>query len=187
MSKTDFDAFVKRQQLAGVAPLEFDPQQRLREWLGYLDVLYTQIDGYLQTYIERDAVKIARSQVTLNEEFIGVYQASTATLTIGCSIVTFTPIGTFVIGGKGRVDVHGPMGKARLALVDKKVNDVRDYIDVMSSTRRAAGSSFDPRASRLDREPIEWVWKISTPAPETEFIALAQDEFFEMIQALVYE
>jgi hypothetical protein len=183
MSKTDFEAFVKRQQAEAKAEKEsgFDPKQQLHQWLGYLDSLYKQIEGFLHTYLEGHTAKIALRDVQLNEEFIGTYTAPMLTLTIGRSTVTFTPIGTMLIGTKGRVDVKGPLGAARLLLLNKKVTNARQLIQV-KVTINGAPPAPSPAEQAINQ--IEWAWKISTPPPEMKFMDLTQDAFFDMILAV---
>jgi hypothetical protein len=182
MSKADFEAFVKRQQVeAAEKEASFDPKQQLREWLDYLNALYKQIEGFLRTYVDSNTAKIALRDIQLNEDFIGAYTAPELILTIGRSTVTFTPIGTMLIGTKGRVDVQGPLGTARLTLINKQVTNARQLIQVKVSV--VGGPPAAPPTEQAIKQ-IEWAWKISTPPPEMKFIELTQDTFFNMILAL---
>ena len=181
MSKSDFDAFVKRQQTEQQEAAAFDPKEQLNEWLGYLDALYKQIAGYLQTYITSGAAQIEYRDIPLNEEFIGIYTAREMILKIGRSTVTFTPIGTMLIGTKGRVDVQGPVGTARLSLVNKQVTTARQLVRV--TVRRPGDPPPAPPSPEAIKQ-IEWAWKISTPPPEMKFIELTQETFFDIILAV---
>jgi hypothetical protein len=178
MSRSDFDEFVKRQQAEQQQAASFDPKEQLDQWFGYLDALYNEITSYLRTYIERGTAQIDYRNVSLNEEFLGVYETRQMILKIGRFTVTLTPIGTMLIGVKGRVDVQGPSGRATLFLVSKLATSARSLIHV---TIRRPG---DPPPSRSSPEPIrqiEWTWKIGTPPPEMKFIELTQEAFFDMI------
>ena len=175
MSKSEFDAFVKRQQAEQRAS---DPKQRLDEWFGYLDALYKDITSYLQTYIDSSAAQIEYRNVTLNEDFAGDYVARQMILKIGSATVTFTPVGTMLIGSKGRVDVQGPSGTARLVLVDKLATTARSLIRV---TIRSADDPPLPPPSPEAITQVEWAWKIATPPPEMKFIELTQESFFNII------
>jgi hypothetical protein len=171
MSKSDFDAFVKRQQIeqqeAAQQEVVFDPKQQLSEWL-----------DYLRTYIDSGAAQIDYRDVRLNEEFSGPYMAKEMILKIGRPTVTFTPIGTMLIGMKGRVDVQGPAGRATLFLLNKLATSAQSLIRV---TITRPGQSPPPPPSAEAIRQIEWVWKISTPPPEMKFIELTQEAFFEMV------
>jgi hypothetical protein len=181
MSKADFDAFVKRQQVEDEKKDGFDPEKQLREWLDYLNALYDQIRGYLKAYVESGTAKITLRDIQLNEEFSGVYTASELILTIGRSTITFTPIGTMLIGSKGRVDVQGPLGKARLALINKEVTNARQLIQV---TVRFVGGPSPPPPPKQSIKHIEWTWKITTSPPKMDFKELTQETFFNMILAV---
>jgi hypothetical protein len=181
MSKSDFDAFVKRQQTEQQEEATFDPKQQLEQWLSYIDALYNQITDFLQAYIEGGTAQIEYSDIPINEDFIGTYTARKMFLKIGRSTVTFTPIGTMLIGTKGRVDVQGPLGNARLSLINKKVTFARQLIQV---TVRMPGDPPPTRPSPEAIKQIEWAWKIITPPPEMKFIELTQEAFFDMILAI---
>ncbi len=181
MSKSDFDAFVKRQQAGEKEDQAFNTKQQLDEWLGYLNSLYKQITSYLQTYINDGAAQITYRDISINEEFIGVYTTQEMILRFGRSTVTFLPIGTILIGMKGRVDVQGPVGTARLALINKRVTTARQLIQVtITSPGSPPLNSPPPEVIRQ----IEWTWKISTPPPEMKFIELTQGAFLDMILAV---
>jgi len=182
MTNSDFDDFVKRQQSEQqketTLDSTFDPKQQLEQWLGYLDALYRQITAYLQTYVESGAAQIEYRNITLNEDFIGDYTAREMLLKFGRSSVTFEPIGTMLIGTKGRVDVRGPIGSARLHLINKLVTNGRQLVRV-TIMRPGDPPPAPPLPEALKQ--IEWVWKISTPPPEMNFVELTQDVFFNMI------
>jgi hypothetical protein len=182
MSKSDFDDFVKRQQAQQrVAAAAFNPKQQLDEWLGYLDALYKQITAYLQDYTKSGAAQLEYRDIQLNEDFIGSYTVRQMILKIGSATVTFTPIGTMLIGTKGRVDVRGPLGKARLSLVNKLVTSARQLVQV---TARMPGDPPPAPVSPEAIRQIEWAWKVITPPPEIKFIELTEEAFFDMILAV---
>jgi hypothetical protein len=178
MSKSEFDAFVKRQQAEEQKGPAFDPKQQLNEWLNHLDALYKQITVYLQAYVESKAARIEYNDIQLNEEFVGPYAARELFLHIGRSTVIFTPIGTMLIGMKGRVDVRGPSGRATLYLINKQVTTARSLIRV-TVTRVGDPAPSPPLAEAIKK--IEWVWKIGTPPPDVKFIELTQEAFFGMV------
>lgn len=181
MGKTDFDAFVKRQQAGKEEDSRFDPKQQLSEWLDYLDILYKQIQNYLQTYVKSGSMTIEFRDIQINEESIGIYSARQLILTIGRATVTFKPIGTMLIGMKGRVDVQGPSGAARLALVDKGITEVGQLVQITIIDPNNPRPT-PPRKQAVER--TEWTWKLFTPPPNQKFTELTQDIFFEMIIAV---
>ncbi len=176
MSRADFDEFVKRQRTEETKATAFDPKRQLAEWLEYLDHLYKTIEGFLASYIADGTARIEFESFLLNEEFSGPYEARRMNLHIANSVVVFEPIGTMLIGAKGRVDVIGPRGRARLSLVNWKVTNARQLIQVRVSINGKPPTPLEPKS-----ETIGWVWKIITPAPDMNFLDLTEDNFFNMI------
>src|SRR3984893_15014471 len=111
-SGADFAKFVKSQRSLASAVDQIDWAGERDEWLRYLDELYAQIESFLEAYLSDGPVRCEYRQINLNEENIGSYTANQMVLHIGQQAVTFTPIGTMLIGTKGRVDVLGPAGEA---------------------------------------------------------------------------
>lgn len=178
MSKSEFDAFVQQQQTDSEKFSGFDPKQQLQEWYYYLDLLYKKVAACMKRYVSSNTASIEYDNITLTEDFSGSYSIRRMLLKIGRSTITFTPVGTMLIGSKGRVDVQGPHGGARLILINKKVNHARQLISVRVSR---PGDPPPPLPTVEDVRKIEWDWKIITPPPEMGFIELTDEAFFNMI------
>jgi hypothetical protein len=177
--KTDFDNFVKRQQeLSAVAEQEvpFDPKQELEEWLHYLNVLYSDIQAYLKDYISGGSISFRIENKELNEDFSGPYLAPKMVIRIGLQEITLDPIGTMLVGSKGRVDVIGKAGTSRLTLVNKKITSIRQLVNVT-----VVDPENPPPPKKPARPEIEWVWKIMSRPPTLSFIELNKESFLEML------
>jgi len=177
--KRDFDDFVQRQQLelsASQSVKQFNARDELQYWLGRLNALYSDIQGYLDEYIKQGQVKCEIGEIELREDFSGVYRAPTMQIEIGLKKVRVVPIGTMLIGSKGRVDIAGPAGTARLALINAKTKSPRQMVrvEIVDPTR--------PRqASSAEREEPEWVWKFIGPSASATFVDLGKESFLEAI------
>jgi len=178
MSKSEFDAFVRQQQAGAEKVADFDPKRQLQEWYHYLDLLYKKIASFMERYVAANTASIAYDDITLTEDFSGSYSIRRMVLNIGRSAITFTPIGTMLIGSKGRVDVQGPSGGARLILINKQVSHARQLITVRVSS---PGGPPPALPTAEDIKNIDWEWKIITPPPEMGFIELTEEAFFNMI------
>ena len=176
MDVKEFDEFVKRQREAspGVASMDWDNERR--EWLDYLEQLYRKIESLFHKYVSTGQIKLGYRIVELNEEHIGSYAAKQMVLRIGRQEVVLDPIGTLLIGSKGRVDIIGPAGKAEILLVDSKASGPRSLIHV---TIGVGGKQHAPPTE--SRKEIEWEWKIVTRPPERRFIELTQQSRFQLI------
>ena len=101
-------------------------------------------------------------------------------LRIGRQEVDLVPIGTLLIGSKGRVDVNGPAGRAQILLVDSKVLDPRALVHVTVGV----GGKLPPPPSKRFQE-IEWEWTIVTRPPQRQFIEITQQSLFQLIMEVV--
>ena len=86
-----------------------------------------------------------------------------------------TPVGTFLIGAKGRVDVVGPAGRTRFVLVDSKASG-----PTLKVTVNIGGK---PERPVVVSQPgkINWVWKIATNPPTIQYIELTQESLFQAL------
>jgi len=173
---TDFDAFVKREQTAAAEEERVDWAKERDEWLGHLKELYEQTESFLANYIKAGEITVSYRDIELNEENIGSYRARQMILRIGRQEITLTPVGTLLIGAKGRVEVVGPAGRTRLLLVNSEASGPRIKVTV-----RIGGKSEPPAVETPPKE-IKWAWKLATSPPTIRYIELTQES---LSQALV--
>ncbi len=110
------------------------------------------------------------------EELVGSYDVEQQIIVLGKNTVRLTPIGTFLIGTKGRVDMEGPRGVARLLLAPKEATAPK--VSFSSAASRGDKTEGDPQA-------IEWSWKLSTPPPHIRYIELTDDSFRAALMGVV--
>ena len=92
---------------AAQAEPEVDWQARKDKWLAHLARLHDLVRTWLEPLHHDGTVRCSTSHVTLEEDYIGAYQADVLTLVIGKQRVAFHPKGTLIVGADGRVDVRG--------------------------------------------------------------------------------
>src|SRR5258708_6760232 len=172
----EFSDFVKRQRAETPPEDKFDAVKELANWLGTLNQLYTTIESYLETHVSAGDIRIEYQDIELNEEFSGPYKARQMIIKIGHRQVTLRPVGTMLIGSRGRVDVLGPQGRAILALVNKKATSRRSMISVTITGPGIASPSKQKEAT-----PVEWEWKILSPAPNGQFASLSKETFQQLV------
>lgn len=177
----DFKAFVQRQQQKVVEEREIDWIAEKEEWLGYLERLYSDVETYLKEYIQAGSISIRRALIELNEENIGTYKAPRLFIDIGPQQISLTPVGTLLIGTKGRVDVEGSSGKARLLLVDRGSTSPRVISRVTFRDRAASTIASDILDDAEVGQTIDWTWKIVTKPPAVNFIDLTKETLFEVL------
>ena len=143
-------------------------------WLRHLKELYHQTEVFLADHTKTGGIKLDYRDIELNEENIGSYSARQMILKIGRQEITLTPVGTLLIGSKGRVDVVGPAGRTRLVLVDREASGPTNKVTV------SIGKPSPPAAEAPPRK-VTWVWKIATRPPTTQYIELTQESLFQAL------
>jgi hypothetical protein len=172
-NRSDFDAFVKAQQKAA-QDTEIDWNKERDEWLAHLDDLYERVEALLGDYVTSGQILLRYQQVQLNEEDIGTYSARRLIIKIGGKEIVLEPIGTLLIGTKGRVDVTGPAGSTRLMLVDKDATRPRVGVTVQTHPGR-------PPVPEPPAKSVDWTWKLVTSPPTVRYIELTQDSLFRAL------
>jgi hypothetical protein len=175
---TDFAAFVKRQQAASAEEDRVDWSKERDDWLRRLNELYDQTESFLAEYVRTGEIRLNYRDIPLNEENIGSYTARQMILKIGRQEITMTPVGTLLIGVKGRVDVVGPAGRTRLVLVNSDASGPTPKVSV------SIGGQPDSSVAQASSKEIKWAWKIATSAPAIHYIELTQDSLFQALMEL---
>jgi hypothetical protein len=161
METEDFARFVADQQEAGV-DTEIDWAGMREEWLRDLGAFHEKIVGFLQEYINGGSITYDFTEIELAEPDIGRYLARRMDIKIGRQRVSLVPVGTVLVGCKGRVDAVGSAGRAQILLVDEMARSAADLI-------------------RIGKPPISWAWKILTNAVQRRFVDLDRESFFALL------
>ena len=178
MGSTAFDIFVQQEQQKTKFAAEdlFDPERERKEWLSYIDDLYRMVAAFLKDYIAADHVAITYRDATINEEYVGDYMVRQMLIAIGTKVIRLEPIGTFLIGSKGRVDVVGPILQAQLMLVDSRVKNALEMVRVSTNIDGIPAAL----SSTKSRKP-DWVWRLITRPPERRIVELSQETFLALL------
>ena len=121
MAEQEFSEFIRRktapnQSESGEA---IDWAKRRADWLQQLDDLYAGMEDHLRPYTHAGDIQIERTPIQLREEDLGTYKADKLTFKIGREKIVAKPIGTSVIGARGRVDLSGPRRTLKILLLAK--------------------------------------------------------------------
>lgn len=99
-----------------------DWEERKIKWLESIDVLYKDINEWLNPFIKEGLIKVeTNKEITISEEYIGNYVVKRMDIYIGNDLVSLTPKGTLIIGAFGRIDMRGPNGE--IILIQPEWND----------------------------------------------------------------
>lgn len=177
-----FDDFIKNQLKSSAAEnaAQVTPEQEKELWLRKLAELHTLVTESLDAYVKRGDVAINRVPIGLHEEQLGSYTADQLDIVLGRQVVRLKPIGTYLIGARGRVDMVGPRGSARFVVVppaSEKPN--------FSVTVSVAGENNKSTPEPKRVPPEEWVWKIATLPPRVMYLELTPESFRETLIGVV--
>ena len=182
MQAETFDEFVKRQTARenAAAGKTVDWKNRRANWLSDLSGLYSSMEKYLRPYTESGAIRIERSRTQLTEEYLGTYEVDKLTFTIGQDKVVAKPIGTLLIGSRGRVDLSGVRKTLRIVYLEEGGPAMRIAI---AGGGEAGGGEEVAQASRsMVRGRVDHAgWYIATKPPDATVIAFTEDSFRDAI------
>lgn len=170
MGKKDFEEFLAKERENTNALRDIDRDKRKKEWIEYLEKFYQQIEGFLKEYIESEDISREYKETDLNDEMLGNYSVNTMHIRIRGRDVILEPVGTYVIGARGRVDMRGPGGTVRFVLIGW------DVIRVGNGPKQG---------QEPDGNMDEWVWKIATPPPRIRYLDLNADSFLDALMEVI--
>ena len=170
MTNMSFDEFVNEQIDKKEPSIDWT---RIRDdWKEHLDEFYQLAEGFLQKYLDQGKVQITRVTKQINEEYIGNYDVESLEVQIGTIKICFDPIGTRILGAKGRVDMLGPHGTVKFVFVSEAASS--PAIRVIQGT---SSEVMDEPKDGVD----EWAWKIRTRPPNVKYIELEEESFLSAI------
>ena len=180
MIEQDFDKFVEQKSHDGKSAQSMNWDKEKLEWLKRLAAFYSKVEEYLAEYIKSRKITIESSLITLDEQHIGAYQADFKKISIGPDTIKLMPMGTLLIGAKGRVDMVGPAGTVKFVLTSKNPNGAG--ISAPISEKRITNKS---RPAAKPGRAEEFVWQIATRPPQVVFIDLNRDTFLNALMEVV--
>lgn len=174
MADKHFDDFVNQQLEIATNRPTVDWEQKRDDWLNHLDEFYDVVKRLLGNYIEQKKISTNCSKKWINEEHIGDYEAPSLEVQIGAARIVFDPVGTNLIGARGRVDMHGPYGIVKFVFVPSSIPG--DRIVLQEPPIKNKGASDVPDE--------HWEWKIATPPPSIQYVELEEEAFLSAIMEI---
>lgn len=176
MTRQAFDEFIEKTSIRNRnSTVNWDEQRE--EWLTHLRHFYNMVEEFTEDYVARQQLAITRSREDLNEENIGKYKVDILSISIGSTEVTLIPIGTLLIGSKGRVDMVGPKGKVKFVLVPKGSVGPRIIVRAVDPD-----SPFETGVAESIKE---WEWRIMTSPPQISYLPLDADAFYSALLEVI--
>jgi hypothetical protein len=103
-----------------------DWNQQREKWLRAIGRLYTDIEHWLQPYVDKRLASTKRGAVQLSEDHIGRYSCPTLEINLSGQVLRLVPVATLIIGAYGRIDVQRgprPMKGEVLLTIEKSLDE----------------------------------------------------------------
>lgn len=173
MGRENFEEYLKKHSTEN----QIDWDSRKEEWLKHVDEFYKLITEWLKEYIVQNKVQIRYNPITLEEDNIGFYNVKQLYLKIANQTVVFTPIGTILIGSRGRIDMEGRGGRIRFVLVDEKV--------IERNVKSHKSLPEQKKSTEHDQQTFKLKWKIAPIPPSNKLEELTENKFFDALIAVI--
>lgn len=177
MSKKDFEEFLNKH--ATKAPeAEIDWKVQKEEWLDYIKQFYKSVKEWLEPYKADGKVSYEFKSLMLTEENIGTYEVDAMHVNFAGQKITLEPIGTLLIGTKGRIDLEGARGRVQFILADKDSKGMKVNVSVSIGGQ--------PENKPEERKTPDWTWKIVLREPrKISYAEFNEDNFFDALMEIV--
>ena len=174
MSKNQFSYFLKQhEKIQKESTIDWEKQKQ--EWLAYIDEFYSSLEEWFQPYVDEGSVQYEYNSFELVEDNIGSYEVKEMKIRFAEQSVLVRPVGTLLIGTKGRIDMEGARGRIQFLLADKD-----------SSGIKARVSINEPLPKESPRE-INWIWKVVLrDSRGIQFEDFTEENFFDALMEIIH-
>ncbi|PLS01936.1 hypothetical protein [Neobacillus cucumis] len=181
MSLKELEGFLNDDKKEG--GVEINWENHKQEWLKSLDEFYTNIQTWLAPLVGAN-LSLQLEPDVLVEDKIGSYETNKMVIYIKGEKVVLQPIGTLIIGAKGRIDMIGPYGKVRFIYVDKRSTKPNITVRIIDSAMEKALKEQNPVEEKKE-EDVEYDWKIATMPPNIKYIPLNEETFSSHLLSVI--
>ncbi|MEG3128988.1 hypothetical protein SC171_14735 [Pantoea cypripedii] len=174
MSIKELKSFLKKEnEKIKEVTEEIDWGKQKNEWLDHVNFFYSSVQLWLNPLIDEGAVNITFEEINLIEDYIGSYTLKKMIIKLAGKEVVLIPIGSLLIGTKGRIDMEGSAGKVQFLLADKDSSGIK--VTVKINSINGEKESKDPEGKKKE---IEWTWKmVRRGANRIQFDDFNEDNF----------
>ena len=177
MSKKDFEDLLKKHE-SKPDEKEIDWESQKREWLDFIEQFYKSLETWLSPYKEQGTVSYTYKDLELTEEYIGTYNVKVMTVDFAGQKLTLEPIGTLLIGTKGRIDMEGVKGSVQFILADKNSKGMKVSVSISMDGEK-------PKEKEPRKAP-DWTWKIVLrESRKVSFVEFNEENFFDALMEIV--
>lgn len=159
MSIQDLKNIIENKKKEAEAEDIFDPQEQINEYVHLTSDLYAKVKNAIKELLDDELVSLNYVPISICEESLGSYNVESLQILFANEKVIFNPVGTMLIGSKGRVDMFGPKGIEKFTLIRKGVTSPSQLIKStvsLGDEGKSEGSNKKNKKLTL----ADWEWKI---------------------------
>ena len=177
MSKKDFeDLLIKHESKS--EEKEIDWQKQKEEWLDYIRSFYSSVESWLNPFKKAGKLTFKYKKSQLTEDYIGTYDVDIMIVDFAGQKLRLEPIGTLLIGTKGRIDMEGTRGRVQFILADKDSKGMK--VDVSISV------DSEPQKKEERQKVPNWTWKIVLrESRKISYEEFNEENFFDALMEIV--
>lgn len=177
MSKKDFEELLKKHEHKPVER-EIDWGKQKEDWLNFIKEFYRSVASWLEPYKNDGKLSYEYKKTLITEEYIGTYEVDVMVVVFAGQELTFEPLGTLLIGTKGRIDMEGTRGRVQFILADKDSKGMKINVSISLDGK--------PKEEQKDHKEPDWVWKIVLREPrKISYAEFTEDNFFDALMEVV--
>jgi len=124
MKKTsDLEEFLRSKAEPHARPQvqpEIDWEGRKKQWLKNIADLHALIRKWLAPLQREGVLSLQTKRIKLQEEQVGSYEADALWIFVGKHEVALVPMGTFIVGAQGRIDIRSTTAARTIIFNDGK-------------------------------------------------------------------
>lgn len=177
MGKKEFDEFLSKQP-PPTEP-EIDPEKEKQEWIRQIGLFYEKIGNFLDEYKASGDVQMDYLETDIPDDPIGRHSVDSLRVRIKNKEVVFEPIGTNLIGAKGRIDMAGEAGTVRFVLVEEKLGDSKKSVIIGGEEAKSRGKAGQSSNGK------QLTWKIATSPPRIQYLEMDAESFFDALMEVM--
>jgi len=183
LSLKDLEEFLSEDEQSKGYSFDWDKEKRI--WLAAVDNLFKDVVSWLEPLTTNPNFKMTWESVVLHEENLGDYETKRMILELKGQKATLEPLGTMIIGSRGRIDLKGANGTVKFTLVDKRLTKPKVTVNIYTETEytklqeKAQGKTPEPK------ESAEYDWKIMTPPPNVQYLPLNAETFSDALLRVI--
>lgn len=180
MGKNKFEEFLNKKDSEEVK-IDWDAKKVF--FIKKVNEFYNQLDCFLEPYV--DKISIDDEEHTISEEKLGNYNIKKRVLNIKNNKVTFTPIGTILIGAWGRIDMESQNGIVKFVLIPENSTGPKIESAILETEDDKKRWEEKQKKSAEENKQANKVWKIATPPPNIHYIDLTEETFFDTLMEMI--